>query len=159
TTVVAAYGALRESGWLESRTGSGTWVSAKSPSVAAARSAAQARSLADSPLLGVMAHPDGPDILDFALGSLLPLPDLPLDLFTIPEDEYRALVCDRLSYPLGIPALREAVAGYYCQRGLPTVPEQILVTNGAQQGLALAAGLFVQRGDAALVEDPMFFGV
>ena len=30
TTVVAAYDALRESGWLESRSGSGTWVCARS---------------------------------------------------------------------------------------------------------------------------------
>jgi len=159
TTVVAAYDALRESGWLESRAGSGTWVSAKSLSVAAARSASQASSLGDSPLLGLMTHRDDADIIDFAMGSPLPLQDFPLELFTIPEDEYRALVRDRLCYPLGIPALREAIADYYCKRGLPTVPEQILVTNGAQQGLALAAGLYVQRGDAVLVEDPMFFGV
>jgi DNA-binding transcriptional MocR family regulator len=159
TTIVAAYDALRESGWLESRTGSGTWVSAKSNTVAASRSATQAGSLADSPLLALMTHRDDADIIDFAMGSPLPLRDLPLDLFKIPEDEHRAMVRDRLTYPLGIPALREAVADYYCKRGLPTVSEQILVTNGAQQGLALAAALFVQRGDAVLVEDPMFFGV
>jgi DNA-binding transcriptional MocR family regulator len=81
------------------------------------------------------------------------LPDLPLDLFTIPEDEYRALVRDRLPYPLGIPALRAAVADYYCKFGLSSVPEQILVTNDAQQGLFLAAALYVQRGDAVLVEE------
>ena len=42
TTVVAAYDALREAGWLDSRRGSGTWVCARSPGVAAARSSARA---------------------------------------------------------------------------------------------------------------------
>jgi DNA-binding transcriptional MocR family regulator len=159
TTVVAAYDVLRENGWLESRSGSGTWVSATSLSVAAARGAAQAGSLADSPLLGLMQRREDADMVDFALGTPLPLHDLPGDPFTLPDDEYRALVCDRLYYPLGIAALRGAVARYYCERGLASVPEQILITNGAQQALSLAAALYVQRGDAVLVEDPMYFGV
>ena len=127
--------------------------------MAAARSADRAGSLADSPLVGLVAPRDSADIVDFAMGSPMPLRDFPLDLFIVPEDEYRALVHDRLYYPLGMPALRQAVADYYCQRGLPTAAEQILVTNGAQQGLTLAAALYVQRSDAVLVEDPMYFGV
>ncbi|MGH8230826.1 MAG: PLP-dependent aminotransferase family protein [Steroidobacteraceae bacterium] len=159
TTVVAAYDSLRDNGWLESRSGSGTWVSAKSASVAAARSAAQAGSLADSPLLGLMERRDETDMVDFALGSPLPLHDLPGDPFTLPHDEYAALVRDRLYYPLGITALREAVARYYRERALPSVPEQILITNGAQQALALTVALYVQRGDVVLVEDPTYFGM
>ena len=82
TTVVAAYDALRESGWLESRTGSGTWVCESSPAVAAARGAAHAGALAASPLLGLLAHCGDKDVIDFAMGSPLPLRELPLDLFT-----------------------------------------------------------------------------
>src|SRR5258708_17412860 len=58
TTVVAAYDALREGGWLESRTGSGTWVCENSRSVAAARDAAHAGALAASPFLRLLAHHD-----------------------------------------------------------------------------------------------------
>ena len=158
TTVVAAYDALRESGWLESRTGSGTWVCESSPAVAAARGAAHAGALAASPLLGLLAHRDDEDIIDFAMGSPLPLRELPLDLFTLPPDEYAALVHDRLYYPLGLPAARQAVAGYYCKAGLPTRPEQVLITNGAQHAIALCAALYLQRGDSVLVEDPAYFG-
>ena len=158
TTVVAAYDALREGGWLESRTGSGTWVCEGSPAVAAARGAAHAAALAASPLLGLLAHHDDKDIIDFAMGSPLPLRELPLDLFTLPPDEYAALVHDRLYYPLGLPTARQAVAGYYCKRGLPTRPEQVLITNGAQHAIALCAGLYLQRGDSVLVEDPAYFG-
>jgi DNA-binding transcriptional MocR family regulator len=159
TTVVGAYDSLRDNGWLESRSGSGTWVSAKSPSVAAARSATHAGSLADSPLLGLMERRDEADMVDFALGSPLPLHDLPGDPFALPQDEHRALVCDRFYYPLGIAALRGALAAYYRERELPSAPEQILITNGAQQALALIVASYVQRGDVVLVEDPTYFGM
>src|SRR5438445_10527647 len=82
TTVVAAYDAVRESGRLESRTGSGTWVCENSPAVAAARGAAHAGTLAASPLFGLLAHCDDKDLIDFALGAPLPLRELSLDLFT-----------------------------------------------------------------------------
>jgi DNA-binding transcriptional MocR family regulator len=158
TTVVAAYDALRDGGWLESRSGSGTWVSARSPVVAAARGAAQAGALAASPLFGLLSNRDGADLLDFALGSPLPLTGLPADIFHLPADEYAALLRDRLYYPLGLPPLRQALAAYYAAMGLPTRPDEILVTNGAQQGIALSAALYLQRGDTALVEDPTYFG-
>jgi DNA-binding transcriptional MocR family regulator len=158
TTVVGAYDSLRDGGWLESRSGSGTWVSACSPVVAAARSAAHAGALAASPLFGLLSNRDGGDLLDFALGSPLPLTGLPADLFHLPADEYSALLRDRLYYPLGLPPLRQALAAYYTAMGVPTRPEHILVTNGAQQGIALSAALYLQRGDTALVEDPTYFG-
>ena len=158
TTVVAAYDALREGGWLESRSGSGTWVCARSSVIAAARGAAHAAVLASSPLLGLLAHQDGDDLIDFALGTPLPLPDLPAELFSLPADEYSALVRDRLYHPLGLAALRQAIATEYAHCGLRTAPEQVLVTNGAQQAIALCAAWCLQRGDTVLVEDPTYFG-
>jgi DNA-binding transcriptional MocR family regulator len=158
TTVVAAYDALREGGWVETRTGSGTFVS-RSEVVAGARGAAQARALAASPLLGLLAAHEAQDMVDLVLGSALPLSGLPLSLFTLPPEEYGALVNDRRYYALGLPTLRQAIASYYIKAGLATRPEQILVTTGAQQGISLCAGLYLQRGDSALVEDPTYFGV
>ncbi len=158
TTVVAAYDALREGGWVESRTGSGTFVS-RSGAAAVARGAAQARALAASPLLGLLAAHEAQDMVDLVLGAPLPLTGLPLDFFTLPPEEYGVLVNDRRYYALGLPALRQAIASYYVQSGLATRAEQILVTTGAQQGISLCAGLYLQRGDSALVEDPAYFGV
>src|SRR4051794_10055950 len=158
TTVVAAYDALRESGWLESRTGSGTWVCESSRAVAAARGAAHAGALAASPLLGLLSRCVDKDTIDLAMGSPLPLRELPLELFTLPPDEYAALVHDRLYYPLGLPPARQAVAAYYSKAGLPTRPDQVLITNGAQHAIALCAALYLQRGDSVLVEDPAYFG-
>ncbi len=158
TTVVAAYDTLRDGGWLESRSGSGTWVSAGSPVVAAARDATHAGALAASPLFGLLSNRDAGDMLDFALGSPLPLAGLPADFFQLPADEYSAYTRDRLYYPLGLPPLRQALATYYSAMGVPTRPDHILVTNGAQQGIALSAALYLQRGDTALLEDPTYFG-
>jgi DNA-binding transcriptional MocR family regulator len=158
TTVVAAYDALRDAGWLESRSGSGTRVCARSSGVAAARSSARAAALNESPLLSLLGPQEGEDRLDFALGSPLPLDDLPPELFTIPPGEYEALIRDRHYYPLGLSALRKAVAVMYSQGGLETKEEQVLITNGAQAAISLCATLYLQRGDAVLVEDPTYFG-
>jgi DNA-binding transcriptional MocR family regulator len=157
TTVVGAYEALREGGWVESRTGSGTWVS-RSRVVAAARGAAQAGALAGSPLLGLLSSRNGEDLVDLVLGAPLPLAGLPLDLFSLPAEDYAALVNDPRYYAFGLPALRQAIASYFARAGLETRPEQILVTNGSQQGISLCAALYLERGDSAVVEDPAYFG-
>jgi DNA-binding transcriptional MocR family regulator len=156
TTVVAAYDALREGGWFESRQGSGTWVRG-SRAVEMARTA-QHTTLSTSPLLGLLVDREADDVVDFGLGSPLPLTDLDPECFTLPKDEYDALMHDRFHYPLGLPMLRQAVADHYSREGLETRPEQVLVTNGAQQAVALCATLCLQRGDSALVEDPAYFG-
>ncbi|HEY1337321.1 MAG TPA: PLP-dependent aminotransferase family protein [Bryobacteraceae bacterium] len=158
TTVVAAYDVLREAGWLESRSGSGTWVCARSTGVAAARSAARDAALNQSPLFNLLGPRDSEDRLDFALGTPLPLEELPMELFTIPPGEYAAMVRDRHYYPLGLATLRRALARMFSQDGLETTEEQVLITNGAQAAISLCAALYVQRGDTVLVEDPTYFG-
>jgi DNA-binding transcriptional MocR family regulator len=48
--------------------------------------------------------------------------------------------------------LRREIAQLYTRRGLATEPEQIIVTTGAQQAIALVAQLF--RGARVAMEDP-----
>lgn len=158
TTVVAAYDALREAGWLESRPGSRTRVAASSAVVQAARGSAHAAALASSPLLGMLSQREESGIIDFALGAPHTLPGLSADLLTLPPDDYAALLRDRLYYPLGLPLLRQAIAAEITAEGLPSTAGQILVTNGAQQAISLCAALCLQRGDTALIEDPSYFG-
>ena len=158
TTVVAAYDALREHGWLDSRAGSGTWVCRQSPVVSAARTSAQESALAASPLLGLLEHRVDEDVIELALGTPLPLAELPAERFTLPADEHAALLRDRGYYPFGLPALRRAIACEFARVGVPTDREQVLVTNGAQHAFMLCAMLALQRGDTALLEDPTYFG-
>jgi DNA-binding transcriptional MocR family regulator len=158
TTVVAAYDALREAGWLESRTGSGTRVCARSSSVAAARSSARAEALNESPLFHLLGGREGEDRIDLALGTPLPLDGLPAELFRIADEEYAAVIRNRHYYPLGLVTLRRAIARMYTKSGLDTKEDQVLITNGAQSAISLCAALYLQRGDAVLVEDPTYFG-
>ena len=55
----------------------------------------------------------------------------------------------------GLPVLRTAIAGHAAfSRGIHCTPEQILVTNGAQQALALLAQTLLEPGDTVAVEEP-----
>lgn len=56
---------------------------------------------------------------------------------------------------LGLPALREAISGFYCTRyGVDVSPSRIIVTSGASGALLLAIGVLVNPGDQVLVADP-----
>ncbi|MFK8401565.1 pyridoxal phosphate-dependent aminotransferase [Pseudomonas sp. BGr12] len=55
----------------------------------------------------------------------------------------------------GLPALREAIAGFYAQRyGLSVDPQRILVTPGGSGALLLASSLLVDPGRHWLLADP-----
>jgi DNA-binding transcriptional MocR family regulator len=58
----------------------------------------------------------------------------------------------------GYPPLRAAIAGLLEQRGLKVEAASVCVTSGCQQGIDLAAKVFVGPGDAVLVEQPSFLG-
>jgi GntR family transcriptional regulator/MocR family aminotransferase len=61
--------------------------------------------------------------------------------------------------PEGLPALREAIAEYVGRaRAIACTPEQILVVNGSQQALDLAARVLVDPGDVVLMEEPHYRG-
>jgi len=59
----------------------------------------------------------------------------------------------------GSPALRAALAGYLRRsRGIACEPDELLIVNGSQQALDLAARVLLDRGDRAVVEEPGFEG-
>ena len=58
---------------------------------------------------------------------------------------------------LGLPALREAIAGWYRHRfGLHVAAERIAITAGASAGLQLACLALFERGDEVLMPDPCY---
>ncbi len=100
-----------------------------------------------------------PDIISFAGG--LPAADcLPLDQFrdcldtVLRRDGPRAL-----QYSPPFAPLRDWLAAHMRSRGVECTAENIFLTNGAQQGLAIAARLFLDPGDAAVVEEITFTGI
>ncbi len=59
----------------------------------------------------------------------------------------------------GVPELREQIAELSAARGAPEDPRDILVTNGASQGLALATRALLEPGDTVACEDPSFMSI
>jgi aspartate/methionine/tyrosine aminotransferase len=77
------------------------------------------------------------------------------------EAGIRALRDGKTAYTptLGIPALREAIAGFYETRfKVKADPARIAVTAGASGGLLTTAALYVDPGDEVLVPDPGYPG-
>src|SRR5438067_6098252 len=58
----------------------------------------------------------------------------------------------------GHPPLRAAIAQLLRQRGIQVDANTVCVTSGCQQGIDLAAKVFVAAGDTVLVEQPSFLG-
>ncbi|WP_223692509.1 MocR-like transcription factor YczR [Leifsonia poae] len=137
TTVTAAYRELREAGFVDSVRGSGSLTRLPGPVLVAA-----------SPL-------GGEGMLDFTKAALPAVASLPAAARAAAE-ELPHFLPDSGYDPIGLPHLREAIAKRYGERGLPTDAEQILVTVGAQQAIALLARTFLGRGDRALVEMPTY---
>ncbi|WP_328487961.1 aminotransferase-like domain-containing protein [Streptomyces zaomyceticus] len=166
TTVVAAYDTLRQEGRLVRRQGSGTRVARPAlapeapggtnmlPGAETHRGTETARvSETSNPLfLHLLEAPDDVILLSCAAPAQPP-PEL--------AEAYRSLVLpdgDLGYHPAGLGVLRAAVAARYTARGVPTDPEQILVTTGAQQGLSLLTRLLLAPGDGVLVEAPSYPG-
>ncbi len=159
-SVATAYERLIAEGFLETRTGAGTFATA------AARDAVPARRR--SP--GVLRPRAGwrwavqpasgdapPPAHDFRVG----IPDAGL----FPFDTWRRLLAAESraggvaagSYggPAGLPRFRAAVARYVSgARGVSSGPDDVIATTGAQQALDLVARVLLEPGDVVAVEDP-----
>lgn len=56
----------------------------------------------------------------------------------------------------GTTELREAVAHWYRRRGLPTRPDHIMITNGAQHALAVLARMILSPRDRIVIDHPTY---
>src|SRR6201995_4178125 len=128
-TVGAAFDELRGEGIFSSRRGDGTYVS----------------------LAGRHTLSRGDDRLRAALPGL----DLvTAEIDRLHGDDLKDLVATHGYLPAGLPALRQAVAAYYADLGLPTTEDQIVITSGAQQALRLVATALLEPGAPVLIEGP-----
>lgn len=77
----------------------------------------------------------------------------------VQEAAVRCLAAGRTQYTAatGLPALREAIAGWYGSHfGLAVDPARIVVTAGASAALQLVTLALFQRGDEVLMPDPSY---
>lgn len=165
STVLSAYEQLYSEGHLTATVGDGTYVAAQIPAQVAAaalpdaaacvdefdsRTAARLRALGDAP-----ARPGPPR----AFRAGVPAMDgFPFDTWARLHARYwRRAPAEQLGYAdaAGDPALRARIAEYLSgARGLYCRPDQVLVTAGAQQAIALCAQMLLNPGDVAAVENP-----
>ncbi|TRW81464.1 PLP-dependent aminotransferase family protein [Mycolicibacterium sp. 018/SC-01/001] len=137
TTVTAAYTQLREDGYLNARQGARSTtalpVSPAVPSLTIPTANLAAATLSAPAAVVSQAYADAADMITPYLR------DIGIEL-------------------RGVPPLREAIAERYCARGLPTDPDEIMVTTGALHAIGLILATYTQPDDRVLVEQPTYHG-
>ncbi|MGZ0149776.1 MocR-like pyridoxine biosynthesis transcription factor PdxR [Kribbella sp. WER1] len=139
----AAYDQLHAEGWIEGRTGAGTFVTDVVPLQPAVRRRVAHRHDAEAELL----------TLRPGIPYIAPTPD--------PGWRRAWRGVSTQSPPrgyddaAGLPALRAALADHVARvRGIACGPENVLVTNGTVHGLRLLLTVTRQPGDRIAIEDP-----
>lgn len=136
TTTTRVYAELRDAGLVHSRQGSGSVVSV--PFAASSASSLIVTPNDAGTIALTYSAPVGPPGLARAFESAVAkLPGLLATTGYLPD---------------GLPVLRELIAQRYADRGLPTDPGQIVVTNGALGAISLAARTLLEPGQRVVVE-------
>lgn len=170
STVLNAYRELKADGLVDSHVGKGTVVLSHLSEVTNEfRSIeppvwrqyfSQAAERSSEPLLrDLMEMANREDIISFSAG----ISSLDMD----PVEALEGIEADLLKQPghlalkhtptEGLLSLRENIALLVQKRGIECTPEEILVLSGSQQGIDLAARVFIDPGDVVIVEEPSFF--
>ena len=137
TLIGAALDRLREGGLVASRRGAGSWVT--SP-----------RSGGINPTVR-----SGDEMIDLAAAASPAVQGV-----SAAVDAARRLLAAELGKTgytgLGLPVLRERIAQRYTERGLPTSPTHVMITNGAHHAFVLTLRMLAGPGDRVLVEQPTY---
>ena len=164
-TVLAAFEQLVAEGYLEGRTGAGSFVSRRLPDEAA-------RPRRVGRVAGTGDPPPEPSARGRALARLRHVPGRrrPLapgvpELDRFPFDVWSRLLARRWRRPTrdlligidpaGFRPLREAIADYLSSaRAVGCRPQQVIITSGTAQALDLASRVLIDPGDPVWVEEP-----
>jgi DNA-binding transcriptional MocR family regulator len=139
TTVTAAYTQMRDDGYLNGRRG------ARSTTALPVTSAA-------------VATYTEPASINLAAATLAAPAAAVSQAFTEAAQEVTPYLHDIGIELTGVLPLRTAIAERYCARGLPTHPDEIIVTTGALHAIGLILATHTQPGDRVLVEQPTYHG-
>ncbi|HTK00667.1 MAG TPA: PLP-dependent aminotransferase family protein [Bordetella sp.] len=169
-TAIQVYEQLQAEGYVEARTGSGTYVADTRPAKRLPTALAPAR----RPAGGMHRLSErGRRTIELAgvartqWGAFMPgVPDVtefPSHVWTRLQNRiWRHGRHELMTYAPGggYPPLRRAIANYLrVSRGTTCAPEQIIVTTGIHQSIDLAIRLLCDVGDEVWVEDPCYWGV
>ncbi|MFC0483390.1 MocR-like transcription factor YczR [Pseudarthrobacter scleromae] len=154
TMVTAAYGLLREQGFLTG--GQGSRSRTRIPRLTPAGTTLFTGPARNDPALTApgLAAPEG--LIDLAYASLPASGEVVHRAFAAALTELPALLPGFGYDALGLLPLREAVAARYTAAGAPTTAGQIMVTSGAQHALNIILRALAGRQDRVLVEHPSY---
>lgn len=142
TTVTRAYAVLRERGYAAARRGSGTFTRIPGGRARSLDRVLSPRAADESVIdLNCAANAAAPGVAAAYEAAVAELP---------------AYLSGHGYYPAGLPELQCAVAASYAARGLPTQPDQIMITPGSLAATAVVARSLVRPGDRVLVETPVY---
>ncbi|WP_437608326.1 PLP-dependent aminotransferase family protein [Erwinia sp. V71] len=171
-TVLAAYEQLQSEGYLQTRTGSGTFVSEKLPDSAPAVEASSVKAKTSS-LSHYRLSRRGDRLLSRSRagahqwGAFMPgVPDVshfPQDIWRkIERRLHNRLPMASLSYSQhgGYVQLQQALVEYlHVVRSVNCSADQILITAGTHQALDVLAKMLCDSGDRAWIEEPGYWGI
>ncbi len=165
TTAMQAYARLEERGLIETRPKSGHFVSLpmdETQVLQCTRPRQQPGEVAISQLaMDVVASTSNPKMVPLA--AAVPGPaTLPLAEFAKCHARAARMIRDRAAEyetPLGTPELRAAISRKIVDLGCSESPDDIIITNGAQEALVLAFASVTRPGDIVAIESPTYFGV
>ncbi|PRC42149.1 GntR family transcriptional regulator [Mycobacterium sp. ITM-2017-0098] len=138
TTVTAAYTQLREDGYLNARRG--------------------ARSTTALPVTRALPAPIAAAAANLAAATLAAPAAVTARAFAEAAEDVTPYLHGIGIEVAGVPPLRAAIAERYCARGLPTDPDEIMVTTGALHAIGLILATYTQPDDRVLVEQPTYHG-
>jgi GntR family transcriptional regulator / MocR family aminotransferase len=175
-TVLNAYEQLRAEGYLESSTGSGTFVAQVLPETLLGKSSRKTTTRTSPPRPHLSKHatlqlaappapapePLGPGLVSPFRTSMPALDAFPYKVWSqliIRQAKHISQQVLQYQEVAGYRPLREAIATHITlSRQVQCSPEQIIIVAGSQGGLDLVSRLFLNAGDAVWVEDPGYFG-
>ncbi len=138
TTVTAAYSQMRDDGYLNGRRG--------------------ARSTTALPISGAVHVAPTPATINLAAATFAAPVAVAARAFAQAAEQVTPYLHDIGVELTGIAPLRSAIAERYCARGLPTDPDEVMVTTGALHAISLILATYTQPGDRVLVEQPTYHG-
>ncbi len=170
-TIVNAYDQLFAEGYLEGKIGAGTFVAGElpeellqTPKMRAVKTAAFSRELNLSRQGRQMERNLGDVLREHTANKFVPFQNglTAIDFFPFDTWSRIAVRRNRRAPPTlagsdlaGFYPLRQAITAHLkSARGIRCEPEQVIITAGAQQALALIAAVFLEPDDEVWMEDP-----
>ena len=160
STIVEAYERLAAKGLIESKTGSGFFVSAPLAPLSISEIHPKIIDRTIDPLwISRQSLEAQHNVLKPGCGWLpddwMPHENIRKAIRTVSKTH--ANILTDYSTPLGLKSLRELISRRILNKGIEALPEQILLTDSGTQAIDLICRYFLKPNDVVLVDDPCYF--